>query len=315
MSQKNVVLLFAGQGAQEVGMGRALADTIPAARDLIERADAALGKPLSGVMFEGPAEELTKTSWCQPALYVHGLAAWAALRDRCPHLNPAAAAGLSLGEFTAYAAAGSLTFEDGLSLVAQRGQFMDEACAATEGSMAAMIGGDEPAVRALAEEVGVDVANLNCPGQTVLSGTKPGIAAAIEGAKGAGLRMGKELDVAGAYHSRLMQSAQDQLAPVLAATPFAEPAFPVIGNVEARAADGVDEIRSTLERQVTGSVRWAASMELLLDAGHDCFIEFSPKPVLAGFMNRIRKGTEVLSVGCPESLGAAVAALGGMALG
>jgi [acyl-carrier-protein] S-malonyltransferase len=309
MSQKQVVLLFAGQGAQEVGMGRALAESSPVARQLIERADAEMDVPLSKVMFEGPAEELTKTSWCQPALYVHGLASWAALQERCPHLEPSAAAGLSLGEFTAYAAAGAFDFSTGLSLVAQRGRFMDEACAATEGAMAAMIGGDEADVRTLAEKVDVDVANLNCPGQIVLSGSIGGIDAAVAGAKDAGLRMGKKLEVAGAYHSRLMRSAQDKLAAVLEDVTMIDPAFPVIGNVEARAARDLAEAKSMLERQVTGSVRWTESMELLLDAGNETFIEFGPKPVLAGLMNRIRKGTTVITVGDPESLEQAVEAL------
>ena len=172
--------------------------------------------------------------------------------------------------------------------------------------MAAMIGGDEAAVRALAEKVDVDVANLNSPGQIVLSGDKSGIAAAIAGAKEAGLRMGKELNVAGAYHSRLMRPAQEKLAAVLAQTEITEPNFPVIGNVEARAAVDVDEIRSTLERQVSGSVRWVESMEGLLEKGYETFIEFSPKPIFQGFMNRIRKGVEVISIGDPESLQAAV---------
>lgn len=308
MSQK-VVLLFAGQGAQQVGMGHSLAEAYPAARALIERADAEMGEALSKVMFEGPTEELTKTSWCQPALYVHGLACWEVLKEQCPALEPVAAAGLSLGEFTAYAAAGVFDFSTGLSLVAQRGRFMDEACAATEGSMAAMIGGEEEAVRALAAQVDVDVANLNSPGQIVLSGSKEGIAAAVAGAKDAGLRMGKELPVAGAYHSRLMASAQEKLAEVLASVEPGDGAFPVVGNVEARPADGAAEVRSTLERQVTGSVRWTESMEHLLEAGHETFIEFGPKPVLAGLMNRIRRGTRVITVGDAESLAAAVAEL------
>jgi [acyl-carrier-protein] S-malonyltransferase len=308
MSHK-VVLLFAGQGAQQVGMGHSLAEAYPAARALIDRADAEMGEDLSKVMFEGPTEELTKTSWCQPALYVHGLACWEVLKEQCPGLEPVAAAGLSLGEFTAYAAAGVFDFSTGLSLVAQRGRFMDEACAATEGSMAAMIGGEEEAVRALAKQVDVDVANLNSPGQIVLSGSKAGIAAAVAGAKDAGLRMGKQLPVAGAYHSRLMASAEEKLAGVLASVEPGDAAFPVVGNVEARPADGAAEVRSTLERQVTGSVRWTESMEYLLAAGHETFIEFGPKPVLAGLMNRIRRGTRVITVGDAESLAAAVAEL------
>ncbi len=303
----SVVLLFAGQGAQEVGMGKSLASEYDAARLLIESADEQMREPLSQVMFSGPEDQLTRTSWCQPALYVHGLACWEVLRHLCPSISPVAAAGLSLGEFTAHAAAGTFDFPTGLSLVAQRGRFMDEACSETDGSMAAMIGGEEDSVRALSKQVDVDVANLNAPGQIVLSGSKEGISAAVAGAKGAGLRMGKELDVAGAYHSRLMRSAQDKLAEVLKEVDFAEPVFPVISNVEARQVEGADDIRQSLERQVTGSVLWSQSMELLLEAGHETFIEFGPKPVLAGLMNRIRKGTKVISISDAGSLKAAVA--------
>ncbi|MFP6872011.1 MAG: ACP S-malonyltransferase [Verrucomicrobiales bacterium] len=303
----SVVLLFAGQGAQQVGMGKTLATDYEQARLLIERADAELGKSLSEVMFSGPAEELTRTSWCQPALYLHGIACWEVLKGRCPSLEPAAAAGLSLGEFTAHAVAGSFDFSSGLSLVSQRGQFMDEACAETDGSMAAMIGGDENAVRALARQVDVDVANLNAPGQIVLSGSSAGIAAAVAGAQNAGLRMAKELEVAGAYHSRLMHSAQEKLAVVLRGIEFSEPVFPVISNVAARAVEGAADIRATLEQQVTGSVRWAQSMELLLDEGHETFIEFGPRPVLAALMNRIRRGSRVITVSDAQSLEAAVA--------
>ncbi len=303
----SVVLLFAGQGAQEVGMGKSLASEYDAARLLIESADEQMSEPLSQVMFSGPEDQLTRTSWCQPALYVHGLACWEVLRHLCPSISPVAAAGLSLGEFTAHAAAGTFDFPTGLSLVAQRGRFMDEACSETDGSMAAMIGGEEDSVRALAKQVDVDVANLNAPGQIVLSGSKEGISAAVAGAKGAGLRMGKELDVAGAYHSRLMRSAQDKLAEVLKEVDFAEPVFPVISNVDARQVEGADDIRQSLERQVTGSVLWSQSMELLLEAGHETFIEFGPKPVLAGLMNRIRKGTKVISISDADSLKAAVA--------
>jgi [acyl-carrier-protein] S-malonyltransferase len=301
MSHK-IVLLFAGQGAQSIGMGKDLAATYPCAAALFKRADDILGFSLSKVMFEGPIEELTRTSRCQPALYVHGLACLEVLRDQFSDLEVAAAAGLSLGEFTAHAAAGTFDFASGLELVAKRGRFMEEACEATAGSMAAMIGGEESAVRALAAKVDVDVANLNSPGQIVLSGSKEGIAAAIAGAKEAGIRMGKELTVAGAYHSRLMQSAQDQLAAVLENTEIHRPHFPVICNFEARAVSEPGEIRRTLANQVTGSVRWSESMERLLDEGHDLFLELGPGGVLAGLMGRIRKGTDVRAVDGVEAM-------------
>ena len=309
-SSQPIVALFSGQGAQTVGMGKDLYDAFPVVREMFDRADEALGFALTGVMFEGPADELTKTSRCQPALYLHGLACLAVLREKLPGLRIAAAAGLSLGEFTAHASAGTFDFETGLKLVARRGLFMEEACEANPGSMAAMIGGDEAAVRALAEKVDVDVANLNCPGQIVISGKKEGVASAIAGAKEAGLRMGKELDVAGAYHSRLMQGAQDRLGAELADIVIGEPSIPVICNFEARAVSAADEIRRTLESQVTGSVRWAESMEGLLQSGHETFVEFGPGGVLAGFMNRIRRGTKVIPATGVESIAAAADALG-----
>ena len=304
-----IVALFSGQGAQTIGMGKDLYDAYPIVKEMFDRADEVLGFSLTQVMFEGPAEELTKTSRCQPALYLHGLACLAVLKEKVPGLKVAAAAGLSLGEFTAHAAAGTFNFETGLKLVARRGLFMEEACEQSPGSMAAMIGGDEAAVSALAEKVGVDVANLNCPGQIVISGKKEGITAAIAGAREAGLRMGKELPVAGAYHSRLMQSAQEKLGLELAGAQIGEPAIPVVCNFEAKAVSGADEIRSALESQVTGSVRWAESMENLLEAGHETFVELGPGGVLAGFMNRIRKGTKVHAAGNAEGIAAAADAL------
>jgi [acyl-carrier-protein] S-malonyltransferase len=299
---KKVVLLFAGQGAQKVGMGQDLAETYPCAAELLKRADETLDFSLSEVMFNGPIEELTRTSRCQPALYVHGLMCLAVLKEKQPDLDFAAAAGLSLGEFTAHAAAGTFTFEDGLKLVARRGALMEEACDANGGAMAAMIGGDEESVQKLADAVDVDVANFNCPGQIVVSGKVEGVEQACARAKEFGIRMGKQLPVAGAYHSRLMQSAQDALAPELEATPMQEPGFPVICNVEARQVKNVDDIRATLANQVTGSVRWSASMEHLLEQGQETFLELGPGGVLAGFMGRIQKGIIVSAADSVEAL-------------
>ena len=306
---KRVVLLFAGQGAQSVGMGRELGEAYPVVRGMLSEADGILGMGLSDVMFAGPMEELTRTSRCQPALYVHGLACLAVLREAVPGLQVGAAAGLSLGEFTAHAAAGTFSFADGLRLVARRGEFMEAACEATEGTMLAMLGGEEEAVRALAADADVDLANFNTPGQIVLSGSRENIAKAVALAKERGLR-GKELPVAGAYHSRLMAGAQARLATELAATAIGDPSFPVVCNLEARPVSGADDIRRTLENQVTGSVRWAQSMEYLLGEGFDCFLELGPGGQLAGMLGRIRKGTEVHSISDPASLEKAVAALG-----
>ncbi len=312
MSVPSVVLLFAGQGSQAVGMGKSLAERFPATANLLEEADAALEFSLREVMFEGPEEELTRTSRCQPALYVHGLMCLAALREQLGgDLRIEAAAGLSLGEFTAHAAAGSFGFSEGLQLVAKRGQFMEEACESTDGSMAAMIGGTEEQVRGLAEASGVDVANLNAPGQIVVSGSREGISKAIAGAKEAGIRMAKEIKVAGAYHSSLMKTAQDQLAEVLRETSIEGPKFPVMSNLTAEPAGDAGEIRRTLEAQVTGSVRWSDSVVRLLEEGKTHFLELGPGKVITGLMGRIRKGTFCLPTGEVEQLEAAVSALRG----
>lgn len=306
---KSAVLLFAGQGAQKVGMGKDLAEAFPSVRALLEQADAALGYSLTQVMFEGPMEELTKTSRCQPALYAHGLAILSILKEKVPGLQIAATAGLSLGEFTAHAAAGTFDFATGLNLVFQRGSFMEEACESTQGAMLAMLGGEESAIRELAAECDVDVANLNAPGQIVLSGGAEGIQAAAAKAKDKGIKRAIPLPVAGAYHSRLMKSAQDKLAAVLAGAAIQEPAVPVVCNFEARAVKSPDEIRATLTAQVTGSVRWVESMQLLRSHGHELFIELGPDATLAGLMGKIDKTARVISIKDLASLEAAVAEL------
>jgi [acyl-carrier-protein] S-malonyltransferase len=197
---RKIALLFAGQGAQAVGMGRDLAEEFPTAADLFQEADDVLGRKLSEITWHGPIEELTKTSNCQPALFVHGLACWSILRELAGDFPVGGAAGLSLGEMTAHAAAGTFDFATGLKLVQSRGELMDEACAATNGAMAAMIGADEAAVRALAADADVDVANINAPGQIVISGEKAKIEIAVGLAREHGIRRATLLTVAGAYH-------------------------------------------------------------------------------------------------------------------
>ena len=305
-----VVVLFSGQGAQKVGMGKDLVETFPSAKALFDKADAALGRSLSSVMFEGPDEELMRTGNCQPALYLHGLACLEVLREKLPELEIVTAAGLSLGEFTAHSAVGTFTFENGLKIVEQRGAFMEDACNSTEGAMAAMIGGDAEAVKTLAADCDVDVANFNAIGQIVVSGSVEGVDKAVAGAKERGIRMAKKLKVAGAYHSRLMQSAQDKLAPVLAAADISMPSVPVYSNYNAKAVTDTAEIRETLEKQVTGSVRWTESMQAVIAAGNTTFIELGPGKVLAGLMGRIDKTVKVYSIDDVASLEAAIAELG-----
>jgi [acyl-carrier-protein] S-malonyltransferase len=306
----DIVLLFSGQGAQKVGMGRDFAEHSATCREMAVKADKALGFSISDIMFEGPDEELTKTSRCQPALYLHGLMALALIRERLPNLTPVAAAGLSLGEFTAHAAAGTFSFEDGLKIVGKRGAFMEEACNATEGSMAALIGGEEEQVHALAAAADVDVANFNAPGQIVLSGTVAGIDAAVAKAKEFGIRRAIKLNVAGAYHSRLMQSAQEKLAAELAAMELRTPSIPVICNYAASAVSEASEIREMLGKQVTGSVRWTASIQALIAKGHRNFLELGPGKIIAGLVAKIDKDAVVHSVEDLSSLESAVEALG-----
>jgi [acyl-carrier-protein] S-malonyltransferase len=299
---KKIALLFAGQGAQSVGMGRDLVEQFSGAADLFRKADEILGRNLSEVAWSGPIEELTKTSNCQPALYVHGLACLAALRELTGDFPVTGAAGLSLGEMTAHTAAGTFDFATGLKLVQRRGELMDEACAATSGAMAAMIGAGENAVRGLAADADVDVANINAPGQIVISGERAKVEAAIGMAKEHGIRRAMLLNVAGAYHSRLMEIAYRKLGEVIADLSITTPRFVVISNVTGQEVKTPVEIRRTLQDQVTGTVRWLDCMERLVDLGCDFFIELGPGGVLAGLLQRTRKGADVISVSDAESV-------------
>ena len=311
MKQK-IALLFAGQGAQSVGMGRDLAAHHPAAGEYFQQADEILGRPLSAIAWNGPLEELTKTSNCQPALYVHGLACLAALRGVAGEFEIEAAAGLSLGEWTAHAAAGTFDFATGLKLVEMRGQLMDAACAATAGAMAAMIGADETSVRALAADTDVDVANINAPGQIVISGETAKVELAVSLAKDHGIRRATLLNVAGAYHSRLMNSAYEQLGQPLLDAELHLPRFAVMSNATGEVVDTLPEIRTALQDQVTSTVRWSECMENLFERGCDFFIELGPGEVLAGLLRRTRKDAEVASVSDPASVHACAERLRGM---
>ena len=302
-------LLFAGQGAQTVGMGRDLAAAFPAAQKLFDHAHEVLGYDLANVCFNGPEPELIKTENAQPGIFLVSWVAFQLLRERVPGLEFHATAGLSLGEFTALAAAGAMSFEDGLKVVRQRGRFMQEACEATQGGMAAVIGMDEVAVQAVCADAGVQLANLNCPGQIVISGETTKIATACELAKSRGAKKALPLTVAGAYHSPLMASAQPKLAAALAAIALQPAAVPVISNVTALAHGGPEAIRDTLVAQVTSSVRWEASMRGLLTQGFTRFIELGPGTALSGFMKRIDGAAQRLNVADAASLEATVKAL------
>lgn len=289
-------LLFAGQGAQAVGMGRDFAERLPSARRWFEEADRVLGAPLSQLCFEGPEEELTKTVNAQPGIYLVGWVAFQVLKEAVPELRFDATAGLSLGEFTALAAAGVFSFADGLQLVRERGRLMQEACETTEGTMAAVIGLDEETTRQVCTEAGVELANLNCPGQLVISGSREGIARAVELAQARGAKRAVPLAVAGAYHSRLMASAQAGLDAVLRSVPILIPSVPVISNVTARPHGAPSDIHRRLVEQVTSPVLWEASIRYLLAEGFTRFIELGPGTVLSGFMRRIAPSVQTLHV-------------------
>ncbi len=304
-------LLFAGQGAQSVGMGKSLAEKFPSANSWFDRANNALGYDLRKICFDGPEAELTKTENAQPAIFLVGWVAFQVLRESVPGLQYEATAGLSLGEFTALAAADALTFDDAIRVVRKRGQFMQEASEKSGGSMAAIIGLDEAATREVCAEAGVELANLNCPGQIVISGETDKMLKACELAKTKGAKKAMPLAVVGAYHSKLIASAQPRLASVLATVPMAVPRVTVVSNVTAEPHDAPSQIKERLVEQVTSSVLWEASMRYLLAQGFSRFIELGPGKALSGFMRRIDPKAQMLNVADAESLDLTVKALQG----
>lgn len=309
MSVPRIGFMFAGQGAQKVGMGLDLVDVSKAARDVFETADRTLGRALSEICFHGPADELTASFNCQPAVYTMAVACAEVLRERFS-VTPAVCGGLSLGEFAALTIAGSLSFEQGLGLVARRGELMDEACRRTDGVMAAVLNTDPEIIEEVCRERGVDVANYNCPGQIVISGTEPGVAACVdvlrttEGAKTIMLR------VAGAYHSRLMKPAAEKFSPVLDRAEIAAPSCPVAQNVSGRLVTEPDQIRENLKKQVTGSVKWEECVRSMIETEIDMLIEIGPGRVLSGFMRRIDRGFKVFNMQGTEDLSELESVLG-----
>ena len=290
-------------------MGKDLAEKFPSAKAWFDRANAALGYDLAAICFNGPEAELTKTENAQPGIFLVSWVAFQLLKEHAPSFKFDATAGLSLGEFTALTAAGAMSFEDGLRVVRQRGKFMQEACDATRGGMAAVIGLDEGPTREACAEAGVVLANLNCPGQLVISGEADKITKAIELAKAKGARMVKPLPVAGAYHSPLMASAQPKLQAELAKVKLSAPSVPVISNVTAQPHGAPGEICRRLVDQVTDSVLWESSVRYLLAQGFTRFIELGPGTALSGFMKRIDKTAQMLNVADAASLETTVKAL------
>jgi [acyl-carrier-protein] S-malonyltransferase len=298
---QKTALLFAGQGAQYVGMGRELAQYASAAR-WIESAREILGFDLASIAFDGPEEELTKTENAQPAIFLVSWMALELLKERQPGFSFHATAGLSLGELTALTAAGVFDFADGLRIARQRGRFMQEACELTRGGMAAVLGLDLESVRAACAEADVEVANLNCPGQIVISGSAEGIARACQIAKAKGAKRAVALPVAGAYHSRLMASAAPKVRAMLSGVAMNPPQVAVISNVTALPHEGPAQIAQRLVEQVTSPVRWEDSVRYLLSQGFTRFIELGPGTALSGFLKRIDPQAQSLNVADGASL-------------
>lgn len=298
----SLALLFAGQGAQKVGMGKSLYENSAAARSLYDEANRVLGWELTKISFEGPDAELTQTKVCQPALFVHGLALLAALKEQgklsaAPDANDVTfALGLSLGEVTALTAAGVFDFATGLKVVAERGRLMQLACEQTTGGMAAIVGEERAKVAELCAEFGIEAANFNCPGQIIISGEKAKVEAAVVAAKERGIKKAMALNVAGAYHSRLMEPARAAFAAYLATVPFAAPKFTVFTNTTGQAVSSPDAIRAALVKQVVSSVLWEDCMRSASAAGATTYLELGPGGVLAGLARRTNKDWPVRSL-------------------
>ena len=301
--------IFAGQGAQVPGMGRDFAEADAETMKLFDTANAVLGFDLKKVCFEGPAEELTKSNICQPAIFVTSYAAYLALQKRRP-TEFACAAGLSLGEWGALCAAGVLDFDSTLKVLEARGRFMQEACEATPSGMVAVVGATPDQLAAVCERSGCTVANVNSAAQQVLSGSKDEVAAAVAAAKELGIKRAIPLATAGAFHSKYMASAREKLAPVLDTVEFRAPRFPVLSNVTGKPhpADG-GAIRALMLEQVTGTTNWAADIETAKSLGAARFIEFGPGKVLSGLIKKIDVNLATLNVADAASLDATAAAL------
>ena len=290
-----IAFLFPGQGAQTVGMGRQLAESLPEVRRLYDRANELLGYDLAKLCFEGPAEELDSTAISQPALFVTSLAALESLRAESPDvvLSCEATAGLSLGEYTALVFAGVMQFEDGLTLVQRRGAAMQEASDATPSGMVSILGLERVEVEALCDKARgediLEIANMLCPGNIVISGSNAACERAAEMAQAFGAMKAIPLAVAGAFHTEVMKPADQRLAEAIASVPMSKPKIPVFSNVDAKPHDDPEEIRGLLVRQVLQPVRWEDSLRYMLQQGYDQYYEVGPGRVLRGLLRRIER--------------------------
>ncbi len=297
--------IFPGQGSQALGMGRDLAATFPVAKEIFDQADSLLGFSLSKLMWDGPADELNDTINTQPALYVHSLVAWRVLSLRLPDLKPAALAGHSLGELSALAASGALTFADGLTLVRTRGKLMKRAGKLAPGGMAAILNLGIPELEKVCAEASregesVQVANDNCPGQVVISGAKPAVERAMELAKAAGAKRALPLAVSIAAHSSLMASIQSEWNAAVDAVTMRDASAPIFGNVAARALTSADDLRADIRAQMQSRVRWTESVQGMIGNGIRHFVEVGSGSVLIGLVKRIDSSVTGQALGNPS---------------
>ena len=313
----SVAFVFPGQGSQQVGMGKSLAEAFHTSRAAFAEADDALGFSISKLCFEGPESELQLTANTQPAILATSIAALGPLVAR--GVKPDWVAGHSLGEWSALVAAGSLSFADAVRTVRRRGQYMQEAVPVGTGAMAAILGLDlaliDAACREAAQGEVVAPANVNSPGQVVIAGHKGAVERASERCKAKGAKRAVPLPVSAPFHCALMQPAQDRLGPALAALRFSDPKPPLVNNVDADVVRDGAACRAGLVRQVSGTVRWQESVERLAREGVTTFVEVGPGSVLSGLVRKIAKGARVLNVDSPESLETTAAALAGGAEG
>lgn len=305
-------LLFPGQGAQHIGMGKDLCDAYPQARTVFDQADELLGFSLRKVCFDGPEAELNRTDVSQPAILVHSWAVVEVLKTtgngRALLDRGLVAAGLSLGEYSALAAAGALAWQDACRLVRKRGQFMQQACDVQPSTMASIVGLDDDKLEAAiapAREKGIVVlANFNAPGQVAISGDRAAIEEAMRLAKAAGAKLTVPLAVAGAFHSPLMEPAREKLAAEIETTQFQSPNIGVIANVDAMEHRNPAKLKDNLVQQLTAPVLWAKSMAVLVEQGYDEFVELGPGTVLAGLLKRVARSATRTSIGKADEVAA-----------
>ncbi len=298
----STALMFSGQGAQKVGMGKDLFANSSIARSFFDEADSLFGWSLSKICFEGPEEALTETKVCQPALFVHGFAIFSILRENGMLDDASVAMGLSLGEVTACAAAGVFDFKTGLEIVEKRATLMQEACEASDGSMAAVIGEDRDTVAKFCEELGVEMANLNCPGQIVISGESDRIAKSVEEGKARGFKRVMPIKVAGAYHSRLMEPAKKGFASFLSDIDFKEPTLTLFTNTTGRTVSDPDRIRDALVEQIVSPVLWEDCMVNAAASGVTQFCELGVGSVLRGHVKRTNRDWDHCGCGTWEEV-------------